>query len=160
MLIFNLLFFIIVSIKASSGDKQSIFNICVKRCAQTCYRSPPLPLTLRLTRWTCEDDCKYVCMHTITDQALANSEPVHQYYGKWPFYRLWGMQEPASVLFSILNGYYHYKGLRRYCKRIGSNFPLRPVMVFYGFASINTWVWSTVFHARDLPSTEKVVSFN
>jgi hypothetical protein len=96
-------------------------------------------------------------MHQITDQAMQNHDIIHQYFGKWPFYRLWGMQEPASVLFSILNGYNHYKGVRKYSKLIGPLFPWRNLIIFYGFVAINTWVWSAVFHTRDLPFTEKVL---
>jgi len=42
-------------------------------------------------------------MHSIMDKVFEKGEPVQQYYGKWPFWRLLGMQEPASLLFSTLN---------------------------------------------------------
>lgn len=40
--------------------------------------------------------------NTITHYNLAGRRMV-QFNGKWPFYRFMGMQEPASVLFSLLN---------------------------------------------------------
>jgi post-GPI attachment to proteins factor 3 len=140
----------------SFGDQQYIFTDCVEKCKNECNTVTIFPLALRITGWTCLDNCKYNCMHIITDLALENKEKVYQYFGKWPFYRLGGMQEPASVLFSLLNGYYHFRGVRRYSKLIGNRFPWRGLMVFYGICSVNVWVWSSVFHTRDLPFTEKV----
>ena len=34
---------------------------------------------------------------------------------QWPFRRCLGIQEPASVMFSILNGLGHVLGWRKYC---------------------------------------------
>jgi post-GPI attachment to proteins factor 3 len=48
-------------------------------------------------------------MHLITDDAVANRARIHQYYGKWPFWGLAGMQEPASVVFPLLNMFFHMK---------------------------------------------------
>ena len=72
---------------ASEGDKSWGFHVCVWRCNQTACTEiqgrPPVcssacpgivqdgslatkasvPLMLRLARWSCEDDCKYLCMH-------------------------------------------------------------------------------------------------
>src|ERR1700753_2957886 len=98
---------------ASSGDRAFDFRACLDVCKTNECKSPDaveLPLSLRLTRWTCEDTCKYECMQTITDKAIANGVDVQQYYGKWPFWRFAGMQEPASVLFSLLTLYGHVQG--------------------------------------------------
>ena len=94
---------------ASSGDESTLFMQCTRKCKSTvCLKPPPLPLSLYMTFWDCPQNCNYDCMHAITDEAIQNNQKVHQYFGKWPFYRLWGVQEPASVLFSILNGIGHY----------------------------------------------------
>ena len=42
-------------------------------------------------------------MHRIVAERVARGEAVQQYHGKWPFVRLAGVQEPASMLFSLLN---------------------------------------------------------
>lgn len=103
---------------ASSGDSSALYQTCLFTCkSSVCTLNPPMPLSLRLTGWSCEDNCKYKCMHDITAQAVARGASVEQYYGKWPFYRFLGMQEPMSVLFSIANGYMHYRHwpiLKRY----------------------------------------------
>lgn len=149
--------FLIALVFCSTGDRMPLFAGCLARCSAECENSrPSLSIFLRLTLWTCTDDCKYNCMHFVTNMAMKENTKIHQFYGKWPFWRFLGMQEPASVLFSVLNGVNHYRGAVSYFKKIGSRYPLRPLIMLYAFASVNTWVWSTVFHARDLPFTEKV----
>lgn len=104
-------------IVASSGDRAEIFQVCLTFCeASFCGQPYPMDRSLRLTRWTCLDDCKYRCMHEITNAAVEKMDMgdehvrIEQYYGKWPFWRFLGAQEPASVLFSLLNLYAHVKG--------------------------------------------------
>lgn len=56
-----------------------------------------------MLQWSWEDNCRYDCMQRIVQQRLDRGLPVLQYHGKWPFVRVAGIQEPASVLFSLLN---------------------------------------------------------
>ncbi|KAL7748642.1 hypothetical protein RI367_006053 [Sorochytrium milnesiophthora] len=140
-------------VHASSGDASTDFQQCLADCGErkTCELTVPL----KLTGWTCMDDCKYTCMmriETARDEAGAR---LQQYYGKWPFVRLLGMQEPASVLFSIANGWAHWRGLKM-LRRIRA--PLS--MQVYAVSGINAWLWSAVFHTRDLPWTEKMDYFS
>ncbi len=59
---------------------------------------------LALFSWDCSSDCSYRCMWLLEDQKqAATGAPVEKYFGKWPFIRVFGAQEPASVVFSILN---------------------------------------------------------
>jgi hypothetical protein len=128
---------------ASSGDQSSIFQNCVRKCVNSeCAEPPKMPLILHLTLWDCPQNCRYDCMHSITDAAILNFDRIHQYNGKWPFYRVWGMQEPASVLFSVLNGLGHFYGLATYKNRIGARFALRDLYVLHGYIAINSWIWS------------------
>ncbi|KAI8929271.1 Per1-like-domain-containing protein [Entophlyctis helioformis] len=144
--------------------------------------STSLSAILLLTLWDCGQDCKYVCMHQVTrrkldlksqqlaeyraqgqtpPQYIAQSKPIQQFYGKWPFIRVLGMQEPASVLFSVFNGLGHYYGLRRYQAQIRpENYPLYPVVEFAGYIAVNSWVWSAVYHTRDFAWTEKLDYFS
>lgn len=147
-----LVFLLPLAVFSSSGDKSPEFIACVDQCdqerclAQT--RPITLPLVLRLTQWTCTDDCKYRCMHSITDRAILAHEKIHQYYGKWPFWRFSGIQEPASVLFSILNLLGHIQGLREASRVIPKSHPIRPYYLSWGIVNINAWIWSAVFHTR------------
>jgi hypothetical protein len=59
--------------------------------------------SLRLLQWSWVDNCRYECMHQVVAARLRRGAPVQQYHGKWPFVRVLGVQEPASVLFSLAN---------------------------------------------------------
>jgi len=165
---------------ASPGDRALQFTNCVSQCeAAECnpLQNGTLPFLLQLTRWTCADDCKYTCMHSITDEAVVHGQPVQQYYGKWPFWRLAGMQEPASVAFSLLNLWSHVRGAAKIRRWVPKDHPMRPYYLTWSFVSVNAWIWSSVFHTRgecdrcihasgdcpdgftDLPVTEKLDYF-
>ncbi|KAI9145270.1 Per1-like-domain-containing protein [Paraphysoderma sedebokerense] len=153
----------ILPVSSSTGDRQSIFLKCLSKCNHSnCYRPnpEPLPISLQLFFWSCEDNCKYTCMHSIVSSSIEFDEPIHQYYGKWPFYRLLGIQEPASVLFSFLNGYMHYIHYRRIKSDIPDSYILRPYYIGYLISNMNTWLWSAVFHTRDTYWTEKLDYFS
>lgn len=147
-----LAFLLPLAVFSSSGDRSPEFISCVDQCEQdkckTSADSITLSLALRLTRWTCADDCKYSCMHSITDEAILSHEKIHQYYGKWPFWRLAGVQEPASVLFSILNLMGHVQGFNKASRLIPKSHPMRPYYLGWGIVNINAWIWSVVFHTR------------
>lgn len=144
---------------ASTGDQSPLYSSCVAECADT-HCPSELPLHLRALFWTCEQNCQYHCMQDITRTAIAHGEEVHQYHGKWPFHRLLGIQEPFSVLFSILNGCLHYKYLPVLHAQIPNSYPLKKLYIAWSIIGINTWVWSTVFHIRDFPLTEKLDYFS
>ncbi|KAI9285481.1 PER1 protein [Umbelopsis sp. AD052] len=144
---------------ASTGDQRPQYRNCVTDCSAK-YCPTELQLCLRATFWTCEQNCQYHCMQEITRQAIQNGDEVHQYHGKWPFHRLFGIQEPASVLFSMLNGWMHYKYLPVIQKQIPSSYPLKKLYIAWCIIGINTWIWSTVFHIRDFPLTEKLDYFS
>ena len=144
------------SVYASSGDRSSEFVDCVDRCkTKQCVAGSTTVLTLplRLTRWTCTDNCKYQCMHQITDKSLQRGEPVQQYYGKWPFWRLAGMQEPASVAFSLLNLWAHLRGASKIRERVSEHHPMKFYYLVWSMVSINAWIWSSVFHTRGQSQT-------
>ncbi|KAF8191602.1 Per1-like protein [Mycena galopus ATCC 62051] len=148
---------------ASSGDRDPEFENCLARCGSAqCDPSQrvSLPIPLRVTGWTCEDNCKYNCMHAITSRNIRLGDPVHQYYGKWPFWRLAGMQEPASVAFSLLNFWAHAHGLARVRRELPDSHPMKSYYIVWSFTGLNAWIWSAVFHTRDLSTTEKLDYFS
>ncbi|KAJ2704053.1 hypothetical protein FB645_003586 [Coemansia sp. IMI 203386] len=150
-----------IGVLASSGDRQKIFGKCVSSCILTeCTPdSPPLPLYLQLFQWTCDSNCDYKCQRGITVRAQMDGRRVHQYHGKWPFIRVFGIQEPASVVFSVLNGYMHLRSWRL-VNRIHKEHAMRRWLRV--FMVIGTWSWlcSAVFHMRDFPVTEKLDYFS
>jgi hypothetical protein len=136
---------------ASSGDTSAGFQYCISRCdAANCQiiQPPVLPMTLRITRWTCMDNCKYVCMHQITDRDVINGNAIQQYHGKWPFWRFAGMQEPASVAFSLLNLLAHIRGAQKVTRRIPASHPMRRFYLAWSVVSCSAWIFSSIFHTR------------
>ncbi|KAL9939965.1 hypothetical protein V8E36_000670 [Tilletia maclaganii] len=210
---------------ASQGDRSPEFQTCLKSCvADNCGReviddgvvlTRRLPLILRATFWSCQDNCKYHCTHAVTNDAyarvahiredawtrarylplggtgggetgaqpeertdsarraeydrivqteLAQLRPVQkemvQYYGKWVFIRVLGLQEPFSVLFSILNLREHLNAFYKLRRDVPDAYPLKLVYILHSLISINAWTWSAVFHARDKPLTERLDYFS
>lgn len=119
-----------------------------------------LPFSLRLTGWTCHQDCQYQCMHEVTSKDIQLDRPVRQFFGKWPFVRIFGIQEPASALFSVLNGATVAIGFYKFRHRASKAYPYHKVLLFQFVVNINTWMWSTIFHVRDLSWTEKLDYFS
>ncbi|KAF8319433.1 Per1-like protein [Clavulina sp. PMI_390] len=143
------------------------FQSCLHDCSPKACDSA-LPFSLRITMWTCQDDCAYQCSHSVTDAAQARIIAQHgatavrieQFYGKWAFWRFLGMQEPASVLFSLMNLQAHVKGFFLLRRRVAQSHPMIPYYLTWSICSINAWIWSAVFHTRDKPFTEKLDYFS
>ncbi|KAL0138730.1 Per1-like protein [Mucor lusitanicus] len=144
---------------ASSGDRLPEYIQCVEQCTASTDISQ-LPLHLRLLQWTVRQDCGYHCMQTITQRAIANQNYIHQYHGKWPFQRVFGIQEPASVVFSILNGLMHLRYFKIIKQQVNDTYRLKKFYLGIAVAGMNAWLWSTVFHTRDTPITEKLDYFS
>jgi hypothetical protein len=143
--------------RASSGDRSAEFQRCLAKCLRNnCItadgnghrRDVPRSLALRLTRWTCADECKYACAHAVTDLAVESGVRLEQFYGKWAFWRLAGMQEPASVAFSVANLLVHVLGADWLRRGVHPAHPMRPFYLTWSYVSINAWAWSAVFHTR------------
>jgi hypothetical protein len=82
-----------------------------------------------------------------------------QFHGKWPFHRFLGMQEPASVLFSLLNFLTHYYGLQNVLMHIPASYSLRKYYVWLAYFGMVAWFFSMVFHTRDFALTEQLDYF-
>ena len=79
-------------------------------------------------------------------------------YGKWPFYRLGPIQEPFSVLMSLGNLYVNLQGINDLKRRVRGENKLRRWLIVAGYAQINTWFWSSVFHTRGrVPTTKSLI---
>lgn len=90
---------------------------------------------------------------------VAASEQVVQFHGKWPFHRVFGMQEPFSVIFSLGNLWAHYDGLAKVRANIPASYTLRPFYVCLAYVGITSWVFSSIFHTRDFNATEQLDYF-
>ena len=153
---------------ASAGDRDDRFDRCVAKCTAAepaAEASSPLcdgrpaPWTLRTTRWTCEDDCKYECMHAITRFRARSGEVERngawKYYGKWVFVRYAGCQEPLSVAFSVANAIPAALFLLRRRDAATDAYPYARAWDVHAALQLHSWAWSAVFHARDTVFTER-----
>ena len=113
--------------------------------------------------WSCPAECDYTCQHVITDRRVARDPPmimpIVQFHGKWPFYRILGMQELFSVLFSFLNFFAHWQGMARIRESVPQWHSLRKYYLAFGYCGLACWTFSAIFHARDFPLTEKLDYF-
>lgn len=147
---------------ASVGDRLPEFRECVDVCqVENCGpgQETPLPFHMRLLLWDCPSECDQTCQRIVTARRRAAEQPVVQFHGKWPFRRLLGIQEPASVLFSLGNLWAHVIGLRRLRANVPATYPLLPYYVGFAYAGGTSWVFSTLFHMRDFVLTERLDYF-
>lgn len=149
----------------SIGDKSVAFNDCVNNCwIANCTR---LSKSINLTRhdlnqpvylkwlgWDCLEECRYNCMWFTVGVFLHEKLPVPQFYGKWPFVRILGIQEPASTVASILNLVANLMMLKEMRRAFHRRTPFKRLWYSFSGVCINTWIWSTVFHTRDVWLTE------
>nr|XP_023011654.1 post-GPI attachment to proteins factor 3 [Leptinotarsa decemlineata] len=126
----------------SAGDHSPYYQRCLEKCSLlNCtddgvgFKNYDQPTVLYLTQWSCGDECRYNCMWKTVDAFHERKWRTPQFHGKWPFVRILGMQEPASVVFSILNGYVHLKMVRKFRAEVRPDSPL-------------TWLWHTFFVVR------------
>ncbi|XP_074031516.1 per1-like protein PGAP3 [Leptinotarsa decemlineata] len=145
----------------SAGDHSPYYQRCLEKCSLlNCtddgvgFKNYDQPTVLYLTQWSCGDECRYNCMWKTVDAFHERKWRTPQFHGKWPFVRILGMQEPASVVFSILNGYVHLKMVRKFRAEVRPDSPLTWLWHTFFVVSIHAWFWSAVFHFRDFLLTE------
>nr|XP_022305826.1 post-GPI attachment to proteins factor 3-like [Crassostrea virginica] len=156
----------VVLVEGSRGDRSYIYQRCTDDCEyENCTRPVSLqhfresqPWVEALLHWSCGDECQYQCMWTTVEAFRKDNIDVPQFYGKWPFVRVLGVQEPASVVFSVLNGLYHLR-IFSYRAAVPSSTPMYYVWHVVAAIGIHAWTWSTIFHTRDFPLTEKMDYF-
>lgn len=153
LVFFFIIFFFTNGSNASKGDEEEGFQQCLKECQQ---EKRDIPLSLRLLFWDQNSNCKYECMQERVKEFRSHKLPISQYYGKWPFIRVFGIQELFSVIFSIMNIMAHYHGYKRFVRRAGR----QPLVTLFYLIGMNSWIWSVVFHTRDVKWTERMDYFS
>eukprot|EP01031_Cornospumella_fuschlensis_P038382 gene38382-46649_t len=86
--------------------------------------------------------------------------PPNKFFGHWPFIRWYGLEEPASAVFSALNAVSHIVFL------CGGYLPLSPAssmrfyVNLYAIIALNAWIASIMYHSQktDLSSLYDYVS--
>ncbi|XP_053965720.1 post-GPI attachment to proteins factor 3 [Anastrepha ludens] len=163
---FLVVFHLVVGCYASIGDRTQFFHNCRQNCERQNCSADGIEIQEQAVKyyqqsifdkafaWNCADECQYGCMWRTVDAFEERGWDVPQFYGKWPFVRFLGMQEPASVLFSVCNLVVHIRMLRRFRTEVRPDSPCFKLWHIFAFVCINGWIWSIVFHTRDFPVTE------
>ena len=145
---------------ASLGDLDYDFVECYSECLSfTCSYRWTSKFGSGFPYWNCSDDCSYDCMHRITDDRFKFGYGPLKYYGHWPFRRIMGLEEPASALFSILNGVPYFIDLvRSFFSSSGerSTYFMSSWLLCYYPIAIFTWLASARFHCRKTELTSLV----
>ncbi|KAL9269557.1 Post-GPI attachment to proteins factor 3-like protein [Drosera capensis] len=178
---------LIAVLEASEGDADPIYRNCVQLCEKTgcvkdkCFHQCNFtssgnrpdngqylqePLYLQWKQWDCRSDCQYHCMLSREEERQRLGHKPAKYHGKWPFLRIYGIQEPVSVAFSALNLAMHFHGwisffiLIYYKLALDDNrkafYEFTGLWHIYGMLAMNSWFWSAVFHSRDVDLAEKL----
>jgi len=158
------LFFLIVCLSftyASEGDIHPFMIQCRQNCESKheCHKTDnrftkEAPFYLKLMAWDCAEDCTYLCMRNHTLQRKADGEPVLQYYGKWPFIRVFGIQELFSSVFSWGNAIPNIIFFFKFRRIVPDDYYLKNIFLCFAVSNVFTWTFSTIFHARDFKWTE------
>lgn len=185
---------LLAPVEASLGDESPVFRSCLLVCqgddasrfgsalpqpmpsSILCHRLEDLwansSTALRLLHWDCTSDCRYQCMWAVEQarkEELGERYEVWKYFGKWPFIRIFGMQEPMSVFLSFGNLMANTHCLGRLWTTLGmkerhaksANAHLMKVLwPIHFIMACNAWIWSTLFHSRDTRTTERLDYFS
>ncbi|KAG7664285.1 uncharacterized protein J8A68_002200 [[Candida] subhashii] len=149
-----LILFLASAILCSVGDTLPEFQACLQKCP---------PCSSPGIFWSCEAQCNYQCQQYITDQRERSGLEVVQFYGKWPFVKVFGIQEFFSTIFSLGNFYVNYRNFfkihRQYRKSDGEyRIMYFQYLLLLGVSCIG-WGFSTIFHLRDTAKTETLDYF-
>ncbi|XAR71749.1 hypothetical protein NMG60_11018154 [Bertholletia excelsa] len=184
---FTSLLCVVAVVNASAGDTDPLYKTCVEQCEKTgcvgnkCFQhckfssdGNPIdgpwylqePLYQRWKEWDCRSDCRYYCMLAREEEREKLGHSPVKYHGKWPFRRVYGIQEPVSVALSALNLAVQFHSWVSFFILVNYKLPLKQnkmtyyeytsLLHVYGLLSMNSWFWSAVFHSRDVDLTEKL----
>ncbi|TYG92178.1 hypothetical protein ES288_A11G009900v1 [Gossypium darwinii] len=179
--------FLVPSLEASEGDADPIYKTCLEDCeisgcvGEMCFQhckfssdGKPIdgpwylqePLYQKWKQLDCRSDCRYHCMIAREEQRWKLGGKPIKYHGKWPFQRVYAIQEPAAVAFSAISLAIQFHGWLSFFILLNYKLPLRPdkktyyeytgLFHIYAILAMNFWFWSAVCHTRDVELTEKL----
>ncbi|KAH9643424.1 hypothetical protein HF086_016713 [Spodoptera exigua] len=154
-------------VSCSIGDRSMVYRNCLNRFErENCTENGVLfksnsqykqDYWSKVLQWSCSDECRYQCMWITVDVFHNNGDDTPKFHGKWPFIRMFGMQEPAAAFASMLNlaaNVYMFKQLKQLRITQANLFPFVIFWKMFSLVCMNAWVWSTIFHMRDTDFTE------
>uniref|UniRef100_A0A7E4UVJ2 Post-GPI attachment to proteins factor 3 n=1 Tax=Panagrellus redivivus TaxID=6233 RepID=A0A7E4UVJ2_PANRE len=161
MIIFLALLSVLLPVAyGSQGDSFAFFQ----DCATFCRRDHDCPEFKFGYAWTTSPcfQCRQNCVFETVRTFEAYGWPIPQFFGKWPFASIAFdigplpivIQEPASVVFSLLNLWAVTVLHQKINDDIDDDYRLKGVWLNYARIGYLVWIASAVFHARDFWLTE------
>ncbi|KAI5956371.1 hypothetical protein KGF54_000846 [Candida jiufengensis] len=140
-------------------DNLSEFQDCLEQC--TCDNTPS---QYKIWFWSCSSNCNYYCQQLVSDLRLKNGYSMLQFYGKWPFIVVFGIQEFFSTIFSMGNFIINYLNFKLIYKQYQINNDKEIKLIYFQYlillgVSMIGWIFSIIFHIKDLPITETLDYF-
>lgn len=131
------------------------------------YETAPISLFMSFLGWDCQSNCDYQCQRLVTEDRKSENLEIYQFHGKWPFIRVFGIQELFSTLFSIGNFIPNYWGFQLLWKHYkletkkgNSEFvTLYGTYIIVSIISMCAWFFSTLFHLKDTWDRERLDYF-
>ncbi|CAI5760044.1 unnamed protein product [Candida verbasci] len=150
-----ILFLLATPVISSIGDNLPEFKSCLINC--DCDKISEYLF------WTCDENCNYYCQQYITNLRVEKGLKIVQFYGKWPFKRLFGAQEFFATLFSfgnLLVNYNNFKKIYLQYKRNDNEYKIlyQQYLILLGISCIG-WLFSILFHYKDTSLTETLDYF-
>ncbi|RYH05041.1 hypothetical protein EON65_45820, partial [archaeon] len=162
---------LIARASGSAGDADYDFVMCRRKCFRDkCHaiqgKDPLLTVLIAeynrnefsfmksiradqsLLPWSCLDQCTYTCSQQLTFQRMLYEFPPHKFFGHWPFIRWYGLEEPASALFSALNAISHVIYLCGGYLPLSSTSHMRFYINIYAIIALNAWIASVTYHSK------------
>uniref|UniRef100_A0A183C723 Post-GPI attachment to proteins factor 3 n=1 Tax=Globodera pallida TaxID=36090 RepID=A0A183C723_GLOPA len=155
---------------SSGGDVSPYFRHCLATCSILSPSAPlssacPIKEPTAFAWWAREHcfRCRQSCIwRTVDEFARRTAAATPQFFGKWPFIPLLlhlgplfvPVQEPASVLFSLLNLCSVLAMQKRIRARVPCTFHCRNEWIQFGWAGAVAWSASAIFHLCDHRVTE------
>ncbi|KAI5713826.1 hypothetical protein M8J76_006160 [Diaphorina citri] len=145
----------------SLGDSFPTYRECVVECKNNMCESDGISYQKAIyyypfesLRWRCENECRYLCMWQTLVIFENKGWKTPQFHGKWPFLRFLIFQEPASMLFSMMNFVTNFILYKKLTKHFRPSSSMYLIYVILSLVAMNCWLWSTLFHSRDTPFFE------
>jgi hypothetical protein len=142
-------------IHCSPGDRDPLYHKCLSTCTCDSARrtnSGGWDQYWIYPAWSCADQCQYDCMHSVSAARQKQGYPIMKYHGHWPFLRYWDMEEPASVLFSLLNCLpnviFFIECVTPFVYKRRAPSTLRVLLMLQSLTAMLAWLVSAVFHTR------------
>lgn len=165
---FLLLLSLLNYVDSSAGDYDPNYRTCIRDCLKTCTHGIMhsnvtinamnsktnyyIPL-YQIIYLDCTDICKYGCIDIITNIRNDLNQPMNKYYGHWPFKRYFGMEEPASSLFSLINTFPHLQYIVQYFLNFKilhgkHKYYMSNWIFLYAISSTIAFTCSTLYHSK------------